>query len=71
MTSYYGGWSSGTADAYWNLYDFIDNNNLSIDANYEVVESLMDIQNFTDRTLLKIFMGCFDWREQREDVATT
>lgn len=61
IDSYYGGWTAGTNDAYWELYNFIDDNDLSIEFNYQMVDSKMDIANFIDHTLIKIFLGCYDW----------
>jgi hypothetical protein len=43
------------------LYDFIENNDLSIGANYETVSNWMDIDNFIDYQLFEIFIDNYDW----------
>jgi hypothetical protein len=43
------------------MIDFAKNNDLSIQANYEVVESYLDIENFIDYNILYIFLAIIDW----------
>jgi hypothetical protein len=43
------------------LYDFIENNDLSISLNYETVSNWMDIENFIDYQLFEIFIANYDW----------
>lgn len=45
------------------LYDYIENNDLSIDSNYETVSKWMDIDNFIDYQLFEIFIANKDWPE--------
>ncbi|MBN1406440.1 MAG: CotH kinase family protein [Calditrichaceae bacterium] len=49
----------------WIHYDamrqFIVDNNLNDPANYDYLESQMDIKNFTDYWIFEVFAGNFDW----------
>ena len=45
------------------LYDYIENNDLSIGSNYETVSKWMDIDNFIDYQLFEIFIANKDWPE--------
>lgn len=51
----------GDEDFYTNLLDFFANNDLSINANYDYVNSQMDIESFTDFQCAEIFLGNGDW----------
>ena len=61
IDSYWGGVDVGTNDAFFELYNFLDDNNISVQSNYEYVESKMDIDDFIDNTLTRIYLGCYDW----------
>jgi hypothetical protein len=43
------------------LYAYIENNDMSIDSNYEKVSNWMDIDNFIDYQLFEIFIANYDW----------
>lgn len=59
--SYYGGFSVGDNEAFFELYDFMDANVLSAQSNYDFAASKMDIEDFMDNTLTRIYLGCYDW----------
>lgn len=61
IDSYYGGVSQGDNVAYFELYNFIADNDLSNESNYEFVEERMHIPDFIDNTLTRIYLGCYDW----------
>ena len=52
---------AGTNEEYLEMIDFINNNNLAIDANYDIIESQMDIDNFIDYQLSEIYFNNRDW----------
>lgn len=43
------------------LYNFIENNDLSLKSNYDFVEKWMDIDNFIDYQIYEIFIANQDW----------
>ena len=51
----------GKDDDYLALLDFIKNNPLSDDANYQQVASKIDIDNFIDYQIIQIYAANFDW----------
>lgn len=51
----------GNSDHYHNLYRFIEDNDLSILSNYEEVKTKMDVDNFIDYQIAKIFVANVDW----------
>jgi len=51
----------GSNENYLALIDFIENNNLVDDANYEVVVEKIDISNFIDYQLSEIYFNNRDW----------
>ncbi len=51
----------GSNEHYLALLDFIENNDLSDDSNYEVVSQQMDISNFIDYQLSEIYFNNRDW----------
>ena len=51
----------GSNDDYLELLDFVSNNDLSVDANYEFVKLKMDISNFIDYQLSEIYFNNTDW----------
>ncbi len=49
-------------NAHWHmLYDFVEANDLSIPANYEYLETLMEMENFAIYNIHEIFAGNTDW----------
>jgi len=49
----------------WNaLYDFLDNNSLTDPQNFAFVQTQIDLQNFTDYTLVQIFAEHDDWPQK-------
>jgi gliding motility-associated-like protein len=67
MLSYYGGLSvendaSGKAQQDWcNLYQFVKNNDMKIDANYNQVAAQLDVMSLIDYFCLNTFMVNSDW----------
>lgn len=58
----YGGLAlEGDHSKYMELYQFFENNDFSIQANYDHVATMMDIDDFIDNTLTRIYLGCYDW----------
>jgi len=58
------GWGielEGNNEAYSELYDFVYNNDLSIPANYEFMESQVDIENYIDYYITETYFGNHDW----------
>ncbi|MCF6357889.1 MAG: CotH kinase family protein, partial [Draconibacterium sp.] len=51
----------GSNEHYLALLDFIENNDLSDDSNYEVVSQQIDISNFIDYQLSEIYFNNRDW----------
>ncbi|MBN8702552.1 MAG: CotH kinase family protein [Bacteroidetes bacterium] len=46
----------------WNsLKNFINSNNLAVQANYDYVDSLLNIKSFTDYFIINTFVVCMDW----------
>lgn len=61
IDGYYGGVNMGDNDAYFQLYDFIEDHDFSVQSNYDQLASMMDIEDFIDNTLTRIYLGCYDW----------
>ena len=61
IDGYYGGVNMGDNDAYFQLYDFIEEHDFSVQSNYDQLASMMDIEDFIDNTLTRIYLGCYDW----------
>lgn len=61
IDSYYGDVNFGDDDAFDELYDFMTDNSLESQTNYDWAASKMDIDDFIDNTLARFFMGCYDW----------
>jgi len=73
MRSHYGGtneWdvirqgsvaADGDNTAWLGLLDFVRNHDLSIPANYEIVDSSLDLVNFVDYLLVNIYASVGDW----------
>ena len=51
----------GDDSEYANLIDFVANNNLAIQSNYEYVSSLIDIDNFVTYQVAQIYLDNRDW----------
>ncbi len=51
----------GDNEDYKQLREFIENNDLSIDENYEYVKSQIDIDNFINYNLIEIYIANTDW----------
>lgn len=68
IDSYYGGAPIGDNIAFNTLYDFIDQNDLSVTANYDFVSEKMDISDFIDNTLTRIYLGCYDWPDNNVKI---
>ncbi len=52
---------NGSADEWWSLYSFIENNSLSLQANYDHVVSKIELGNYIDYTASQIFYANHDW----------
>ena len=61
IENYFGGVSMGDAAAFDELFSFFESNSLSSQSNFDFVASKMDIEDFIDNTLVRIFLGCYDW----------
>ncbi|MDB4655277.1 CotH kinase family protein [Flavobacteriales bacterium] len=61
IESYWGNIGMGTYHAFGDLYDFLETEDLSIESNYTYVSGKMDIADFIDNTLARIYLGCYDW----------
>ena len=51
----------GSNEDYSELTEFIQNNDLSVDMNYNFVTSEIDIDNFIDYQITEIFFNNYDW----------
>jgi hypothetical protein len=51
----------GTRDRWDEMIAFLKSNDLSLPQNYEIAQSLIDIQNFTRYYILEIYGGNMDW----------
>jgi hypothetical protein len=51
----------GTNDGHIILYDFLNNNNLSADANYSYVNSMLDMRSIIDYYCAEIYFNNKDW----------
>jgi hypothetical protein len=61
VENWYGESSSGINQEFMELYEFIENNNLEVNSNYQWVSEKIDIDNFIDYQLFEIFIANFDW----------
>ncbi|MFA7327026.1 MAG: CotH kinase family protein [Candidatus Kapaibacterium sp.] len=52
---------NGTYDDFAPVYDFIVNNDLSVTANYEYIDSRIDIDNMIDYYIADMYFNNFDW----------
>ena len=51
----------GSNDDFYQLFNFIMYNDLRDSANYEVVKSWLDIENFIDYFSIEIYSANWDW----------
>lgn len=75
IENYYGVATKGDGEAFDELYQFLESNDLSIQSNFDYADSKMDMEDFIDNTLIRMYMGCYDWpgnnvRMWRERSAT-
>jgi hypothetical protein len=58
-----GNWAAleGDYEMYNTIYNFIKNNDLSIQENYDYVSEYIDIKSFTDYWIYEVYVGNFDW----------
>ena len=58
------GWGyalEGNVEAYFELYDFVYYNDLTIPANYDFVKSKLDIESYIDYYVTETYFGNHDW----------
>jgi len=53
--------AAGNADAYYEMVNFIQNNDLSVQENYEVVKQMWDIENYADYFIAETYYVNNDW----------
>jgi len=51
----------GSYDEFREIYEFVVDNDISKDENYETVESYLDIDNFIDYYLAEMYFANYDW----------
>ncbi len=51
----------GDAEEWWELYDFIENNDMQNSNNYEFVKAKIDIENFIEYYVAEIYFDNTDW----------
>jgi hypothetical protein len=61
INSYAGYASEGSNENYLQLYDFIENHDLTLPDNYNRVKDWIDINSYIDYQLLHIYIANFDW----------
>jgi hypothetical protein len=61
MDSWTGSAFAGSNSDFSELYEFIENNDLSVQSNFEYVTERIDVDNFIDYQLFKIFIANYDW----------
>ncbi len=52
---------SEDVEVYYNLLDFVNNNDMSLDENYEYVKTQVDMENYLSYFTTEIFLGNADW----------
>lgn len=52
---------NGSDADYMDLYNYIKNNNLAVQANYDAVEKRMDIDEFINYQITEIYYANYDW----------
>jgi hypothetical protein len=53
--------SAGDNEDFLDLYAFIEDNDLTIPANYDAVKERIDLNSFIDYQLFEIYIGNYDW----------
>jgi hypothetical protein len=51
----------GSADDWWKMYDFLEQNSMTTQANYDKIASQIDIESFIDYFASQIFYANHDW----------
>jgi hypothetical protein len=51
----------GKADDWWKMYNFIEQNSMTVQANYDQLAAQIDIESFTDYFASQIFYANGDW----------
>jgi len=52
----------GSYDSFKDLLSFVDTTgDLSLDADYNIVQEIVDLENFTDYWITEVFAGNYDW----------
>ncbi len=51
----------GVADDWWNMYNFLEKNTMTVQANYDRIATKIDIESFTDYYASQIFYANGDW----------
>lgn len=51
----------GSADDWWTMYNFVENNSMSIESNYDKVAQQLDMSSFIDYYSTQIFYANWDW----------
>ncbi len=51
----------GSNEGFLNMADFIANNDMSVEANYDSAKNMIDIENFCDYYALEIYVDNHDW----------
>jgi len=51
----------GDIDKYNELMNFANNNSLAVTANYNMIQTMIDLENFTDYQIAQIYSGNIDW----------
>lgn len=68
IESYYKKSENKILQEYHKLMDFIEENDMSIEENYEYVKSKMDIENFIDYIITQLYSGNTDWATSNTKV---
>lgn len=53
--------SEGDLQNYEQLIDFVSNHDLQLEGNYAQLEGWIDVENFVDYQIAKLYFGVFDW----------
>src|SRR5690606_20964003 len=51
----------GDSVHFWSMMDYLDNNSLEDDSNFEHVTTFIDPINFTDYYITNVFVANYDW----------
>ncbi len=52
---------AGSSDGFESMVDFITNNNMAVQANYDSVKTMLDIENFADYFITETYYANWDW----------